>query len=67
MKTAGFPGYPEEVFWFDFEGWDISNDYTEVLEGMLALAGDSPLEDVTEISEDTENMDWEAGSGKHNG
>ena len=56
-------GYPEEVFWFDFEGWDISNDYTEVLEGMLALAGDSPLEDVTEISEDTENMDWEAGSG----
>lgn len=28
-----------------------------------ALAGDSPLEDVTEISEDTENMDWEAGSG----
>ena len=56
-------GYPEEVFWFDFEGWDISNDYTEVLEGMLALAGDSPLEDVTEISEDTEKMDWEAGSG----
>lgn len=62
-ENGRISGYPEEVFWFDFEGWDISSDYMEVLEGMLALAGDGPLEDVTEIAEDTENMDWEAGSG----
>lgn len=31
-------GYADEVFWFDFEGFDISADYIDVLNGMLALS-----------------------------
>lgn len=62
-ENACIAEYRKEVFWFDFEGWDISSDYIEVLEGMLALAEGGPLETVTEITEDTGNMDWEAGSG----
>ncbi len=56
-------GYSDEVFWFDFEGWDISNDYIDVLYGMLALAPGSVLDDVKNIRENTDAVDWEAGSG----
>lgn len=56
-------GYAEDVFWFDFEGIDIYTDYIEVLNGMLALAKDSPLEGVCNIEENTDEMDWEQGSG----
>lgn len=31
-------GYAADVFWFDFEGFDISTDYINILNGMLALA-----------------------------
>lgn len=56
-------GYSDEVFWFDFEGWDISTDYIMVLEGMLALAPGSAISGVTNISEDTTDVDWDKGSG----
>ncbi len=56
-------GYSSEVFWFDFEGFDISNDYIEVLNGMLALAQESPLDSVSDIREDMEDFDWEKGRG----
>lgn len=56
-------GYSDEVFWFDFEGWDISTDYITVLEGMMALAPQSAISSVTNISEDTTNADWDKGSG----
>lgn len=56
-------GYSDEVFWFDFEGWDISTDYISVLEGMLALAPQSAISSVTNISEDTTNVDWDKGTG----
>ena len=51
------------VFWFDFEGWDICTDYITVLEGMRELAAGSILDDVKDIREDTEDMDWENGTG----
>lgn len=51
--------YPRDVFWFDFEGWD----YTDVLNGMLALAEDSCLDTVTNISEDDSKVNWERGKG----
>lgn len=57
-------GYSDEVFWFDFEGWDISTDYIEVLEGMKALAAGSLLDGVKNIRENVDNVDWEAGSGE---
>lgn len=62
-ENGRITAYSEEVFWFDFEGFDISTDYIEVLEGMLALAGDGPLSDVTNIREDTGGVNWEKGSG----
>ena len=56
-------GYSNEVFWFDFEGFDLSTDYIDVLNGMLALAEGSCLDSVTDIEEDTEKLDWERGRG----
>lgn len=52
-----------EIFWFDFEGWDIYTDYIRVLEGMQKLSTGSILDDVGNIREDTGNMDWEKGTG----
>lgn len=57
-------GYSDEVFWFDFEGWDIGTDYIEVLEGMKALAPQSPIDSVKNIRENTDSVDWEEGSGE---
>lgn len=51
--------YSRDVFWFDFEGWD----YIDVLNGMLALAEDSCLDTVTNISEDDSRVNWEQGKG----
>ncbi|MDE5938719.1 MAG: hypothetical protein K2H37_06535 [Lachnospiraceae bacterium] len=56
-------GYSEEVFWFDFEGFDISTDYIDVLNGMLALAQGSALDGVSDIRENTEDVNWERGRG----
>lgn len=56
-------GYSGEVFWFDFEGFDISTDYISILNGMLALAEGSCLDDVTDIREDMTDADWERGRG----
>lgn len=57
-------GYSSEVFWFDFEGFDLTTDYIDLLNGMLALAQESPLDSVNNIREDTENVDWEKGRGR---
>lgn len=56
-------GYCEDVFWFDFEGYDISTDYVNVLNGMLALAQGSPIESVSDIKENMDDVDWEEGRG----
>ncbi len=55
--------YSKDVFWFDFEGLDISTDYVDVLNGMLALAQGSCLDTVTDISEDTSKVNMEEGKG----
>lgn len=56
-------GYATEVFWFDFEGFDITTDYITVLDGMRALAKGSCLDDVTKIREDWTEADLEDGKG----
>lgn len=56
-------GYSEDVFWFDFEGLDISTDYINVLNGMAALAKGSCLDEVKDICENTDAVDWERGRG----
>lgn len=56
-------GYASDVFWFDFEGFDISTDYINILNGMLALTEGNCLDEVTDIQEDMSNADWEKGRG----
>lgn len=56
--------YSDEVFWFDFEGWDLDTDYIEVLEGMKALAAGSLIDSVKNIRENTDTVNWEEGSGE---
>lgn len=56
-------GYPKDVFWFDFEGYDISTDYINILDGMLALAEGSSLDSVRDIRENTTTVEWERGRG----
>ncbi len=72
LINMGAPGYDEEgkirkysdeVFWFDFEGFDLSTDYIDILQGMLALSEGSCLDSVTDIREDTGKVDWENGTG----
>lgn len=72
LSMLGTPAYdedwqivswPEEVFWLDLEGYDISADYIDILKGMKALAKDSVPEGVENIREDTGRVDWEAGTG----
>lgn len=53
-----------DMFWFDFEGWDISTDYIMVLEGMKDLASGSILDGIGDIREDMADVDWERGTGK---
>lgn len=55
--------YAKNVFWFDFEGVDISTDYVDILNGMLALSRGSCLDTVTDISEDISEVNWEEGNG----
>ena len=55
--------YAKNVFWFDFEGVDISTDYVDILNGMLALSQGSCLDTVTDISEDISEVNWEEGNG----
>ncbi|MCM1252061.1 MAG: YcxB family protein [Clostridium sp.] len=56
-------GYSEEVFWFDFESWDLETDYIHILEGMAALAKGSAVDGVENIRVDTAKVDWEKGRG----
>lgn len=61
MDTRQFLGYSEQVYWFDFEGWDISKDYIEILEGVQALTdGEVVFVGSTEHCED---VNWNKGTG----
>lgn len=55
--------YLKEVFWFDFEGMDLTADYENIIEGMLALSEGSSLDEVRDIQVNTDDVDWENGSG----
>lgn len=53
--------YSDSVYSFDFEGWDISEDYIEILMGIRAIGRKEFL--ISDISEDTEEVNWEQGTG----
>lgn len=51
----------QKVYWFDFEGGYISQDYIEILNGIQGI-GNGEFQ-LSRISEDTDNIDWEKGTG----
>lgn len=53
--------YSDQAYWFDFEGWDISTDYLEILKGVQAISGGEIV--FTEMEENTDDVDWEKGTG----
>ncbi len=53
--------YSKQAYWLDFEGWDISTDYIEILKGVAAMS-DGELE-FTDMQEDIYNVNWEKGTG----
>ena len=53
----------KELFWFDFEGMDLTTDYQRILKGMLALSEGGSLDEVKDIQVNTDDVDWEKGSG----
>lgn len=59
--TWDFVGYSKQVYWFDFEGWDISEDYIEILEGVQTLAGEELA--FVGMSENCDDVNWKKGSG----
>lgn len=59
--TWDFVGYSKQVYWFDFEGWDISEDYIEILEGVQTLAGEELA--FVGMSENCDDVNWKNGSG----
>lgn len=61
MDTYEFLGYSNQVYWFDFEGWDISTDYIEILEGVQALTGEEVA--FVGCNENCDGVDWNKGTG----
>lgn len=71
LMELGYPKYDEDTwkvieyskqaYWMDFEGWDISRDYIDILNGIMAMSDGELLFD--EIEENCENVDWEEGTG----
>lgn len=53
--------YHPSVYWFDFEGWDISEDYLDILNAIQVM-GDGDFE-LTDMEEDLQNANWEEGTG----
>lgn len=60
-ETLEVTGYSEQAYWFDFEGWDISTDYIDILKGVQALAGDAFT--IANMKEDISDVQWEEGTG----
>lgn len=60
-ETTEEYSYHPSVYWFDFEGWDISEDYLDILKAFHVM-GDGDFE-LTDLKEDLQNVNWEEGTG----
>lgn len=54
-------GFSDQAYWFDLEGFDIGEDYMEILNGIQALSGGQFV--ISEVTYDTQHVDWENGRG----
>ena len=71
LMGLGYPTYDEETwevldyskqaYWLDFEGWDISTDYIQILKGLAAMSGGEVT--FTDMKEDIYHVDWDKGTG----
>lgn len=61
-ETWEVKAYSDQVYWFDFEGYDISTDYIEILNGINALSGGDFT--ITDVKEDDRQVDWETWTGQ---
>lgn len=74
LTSMGMPRYDEErqevfsysgqVYWFDWEGWDITTDYLEILGAVETLSGGEIL--FRDVETDSSQVSWEKGSGRIN-
>ena len=72
LSTLGMPKYDEEsfkitsfssqVYWFDWEGWDITEDYLNILKAVENLSDGSVMFENARI--DDGEADWEDGRGR---
>lgn len=53
--------YPEQAYWFDWEGFDMSTEYTNILNGVSTMAGGDFT--ITDAKQDMSDADWEKGTG----
>lgn len=60
-ETGKITEYSGQAYWFDWEGADLSTDYTEILNGVNALSGQEFS--LTGAAEDMSRVDWEQGTG----
>ena len=60
-ETREVERYSDQAYWFDFEAWDISLDYIQMLNGINALS--SGAFSITEVTTDDSQVDWEKGTG----
>lgn len=71
LMELGYPTYDEDTwevveyskqaYWMDFEGWDISTDYIQILKGVAAMSEGEVT--FTDMMEDIYNVDWDKGEG----
>lgn len=54
--------YPSQVYWFDWEGWDIMEDYLDILKAVETLSDGSVVFENARI--DDGEADWENGRGR---
>lgn len=60
-ESGNIISYSEQAYWFDYEGWDISTDYLEILKGIQALSEDDFA--FTDMEEDISDVNWDKGTG----
>ena len=59
--TWEMESYPDQAYWFDWEGFDIGQEYVFILNGVNAMAKGEVS--ITDISQEMSDADWEKGSG----
>lgn len=60
-ETGQIAKYPDQAYWFDWEGFDMSTEYVNILNGLNAMSGGDFT--ITDAAQDMSESDWEKGTG----